>query len=740
MRKCILLILLGAVLGAAPLAAAPAPVVGPDPAAARDALLVTVARGGLQRLSGAALAAAGLDLAALAPGQLWLRRAGLPVPVELRDGGDGRLDPADELRFYAPPPGDRWNTTETYWLTVEPASAPAMAVRSVAPAAAPERTTARELGVAYAPARYDSRRPGSDGDHWFAADLRAEPGAPAAQALTLTPLLPAAPGDTIITVSGQLYAGEVAQIGGQLGAASASAAWTGQGIWTSDLALAGGATDLALTLSSLGGPVALLLDRVGWERPAALSLGGGGARFSGVDGRWRYAMAGLPQGWSLYDVTDPAAPQRLETGGGAAFEDGPAPRAYLVAGPGTLFEPALAPWRAVDLATPRSADVVYIVPEALRAALAPLVAHREAQGYAVAVVSAEAIYGAWSHGDVDPEAVRAFLRYAGATWAQAPGAVVLVGDGSADPHDWTARGPNNVNLIPPYLAAVDPWLGEAACDTCYGRLATDDPRDQPLPDLAVGRLPVKSAAELTALVEKLIAYESGPRSAPWRGTLALIAEEPDTAGDFAAEADAAAAMAPPGARVRRVYYDPTGARGPATAADAHAQTRQAFEAGAAVLIYHGHSHQWQWALTDPSAEQSALLGLYDADSLANVGRLPVVLAMTCLSSAFQTPARSGTTVDERLLLAPGGAAAVWGPAGFGVAHGHAQLQRGFFAALRAAPDGRATLGELTGAGYSALAATGAAGDALFTYILLGDPLTPLQFSASQSVMLPLVRR
>ncbi|HMQ32477.1 MAG TPA: C25 family cysteine peptidase, partial [Chloroflexaceae bacterium] len=147
----------------------------------------------------------------------------------------------------------------------------------------------------------------------------------------------------------------------------------------------------------------------------------------------------------------------------------------------------------------------------------------------------------------------------------------------------------------------------------------------------------------------------------------------------------------------------------------------------------------------PPGEQY-LLGLYDPDGLSNGGRLPIVLAMTCLTSGFHQPAFSGTTLDERLLLSPGGGAvAVWGPAGLGVAHGHDALLRGFLAGLRAAP-GTATLGELTLAGYGALradAALGRAGDlsALRTYVLLGDPLTPARvLGAEGRVALPLVQR
>ncbi|PMP77515.1 MAG: hypothetical protein C0183_17235, partial [Roseiflexus castenholzii] len=128
-------------------------------------------------------------------------------------------------------------------------------------------------------------------------------------------------------------------------------------------------------------------------------------------------------------------------------------------------------------------------------------------------------------------------------------------------------------------------------------------------------------------------------------------------------------------------------------------------------------------------------------------RLPVVLALTCLSSAFQWPSYVGMTVDEALLLhEKGGAVAVWGPTGLGVSYGHDKLQRGFFRALWSpAPDvgiERAVpLGALTSAGFRDLF-TGSAccQETIFTYALLGDPLTPLRMTAGTRVMLPLVQR
>jgi hypothetical protein len=495
------------------------------------------------------------------------------------------------------------------------------------------------------------------------------------------------------------------------------------------------------------------IDSTVWERMVSLDFGGRGAMFAGVAGRWHYQFSNLPVEHDLYDTSNAAAPVRIPItpGTSAAFEDGPSPRSYLLAGPGTLATPAIAPYKPTDLAAPLDADVLYIAPAPFTAALGPLIAWRQEQGHTVRVIDVQAIYDGWSHGQIAPDAIRAFLRYAAATWNLPPLAVTLVGDGSSDPRDYT--GYANPTFLPPYLAEVDPWLGETACEQCYAQLDGADPRLDALPDLMLGRLPVKSASELGALVAKLLRYERGETDGGWQARAVFVADNYraadgalDGAGDFAEAAEAVAAQLPEAIEARRLYYDPAPIQPEPwreqDAQRARKRTIDLLNAGAGLVTYVGHAHQWQWAVTDPSSPPSYLLGLYDPDSLTNASRLPIVLELTCLTGAFQTPAVRGTSLDERLLLAPnGGAVAVWGSSGLGVGHGHAALARGFMRQLWSAPARTATLGALTMAGYRELFATSpCCYDALHTYALFGDPLTPARVAVEQRVYLPLVRK
>lgn len=734
-----------------------------NPLASRAVIKIHVTNEGMQRISGEALTTAGLDLPTLTAAYLHLWHQGNPVALEEWGTEDGMLNPGDELRFYAPAPGDRWNSAETYWLTLEATAGPRMEMRDVTPGTtAPLHTTAREQGTTQGTTLYDSLLPGADGDHWFAADLRTGPGQrPATTTLTLTPTLPLVAGSTVITLSGSAYTSGTHRLKVQMGTASSTAEWEGTGVWTPTLTLAANTPSVEVRLLPGTTPSGVAFDNLTWDRPVALDAASGKMSFRGEAGARRYQIANFSTSSALYDVSQPAAPQRLVTtppppAGSLIFEDGTSneapPRRYVLVDTTALYTPTVTAHTPRNLAAPLNAAVVYIAPASFHPALAPLIAHRQTQGYTVTLVDVQSIYDAWSYGQVSPDAIRSFLRYAAATWNPAPVAAVLVGDGSADPHNYTNG--TNVNAIPPYLAMVDPWVGETACETCYVQLDGNDPLDDWLPDIAHGRLPAKSAAELETLVAKIVGYETAADGGLWRARALYVADnyrnaegETDPVGDFVEFAETGAALHPPGVEIARVYYDPSPSRVEASwrepdAEQAHSKTLKALSAGAGTVTYVGHSHYWQWAVTDLTSETPYLLGLYDVDKLTNGERLPIVLEMTCLTGAFQYPSRSGTTIDERLVLHPnGGAVAVWGPTGFGVTHGHDLLQHGFLQAMWQQPAPETTLGLLTTAGMLNLFTRGTCcQETLRTYALLGDPMTMARVATAERVFLPMVAR
>ncbi len=714
----------------------------PNPLASRAGWKMSVTEPGLQVLDAATLRAAGLDPAAIDVSRLQLSWRGIPIALEEQRSG-GTLT---ALRFYAPEPGDRWNDAASYWLDLQNTPGLRMTSRDARPAGGPTSVTAIGVGVWREPRVYESTLPNLTGDRYVSVNLRTAPGGVAESAtFTITSALPRAAGPASLTV----YGGTTPQFPGArqlritFGAANQEATWSGVSAWSQRFTFGANTGQGTVTLLPGAQARAFALDQINWELPVQLAFGGQGAAFSGRPGRWAYQLSGLPSGAALYDLSDPTRPQRL-TIGTTAFEDNAdPPRRYLLAGPGTTHTPVIGPRAAVDVTRALNVATIYVVPEVFRAALEPLLIHRRATGTPAAAITAETLYAGWSGGMVDPEAIRSFLRYATVSWSTKPTALVLVGDGTNDPRNYTGIGQQS--WLPPYLAVVDPWLGETACETCYGQLHGNDPFDDPLPDLAVGRLTVKSADELSALATKIIAYETNTTLGSWRSRVVSVADNTDAGGNFALSADTIATLDPLGIDRVRVYYDPEApASQPWRTADpelAQQRTRAAFNSGAGLLTYTGHGLQYQWAATAPPANM--LLFVDDPALMQNGPALPIVLSMTCLTSAFQQPALRGTTIDEALVLSRnGGAIAVWGSTGLGVLFGHDALERGFMNALWAVQPGQPQIGELVMAGYLELFTAGGRGqDSLRTFALLGDPRTPAQVQASgvTELFLPVMR-
>lgn len=763
----------------------------PAPLTSQTRVRVTVENAGMQEILLDDLRSMGFVKNDTPLARLQLYWAGQQIALEAT---------ADRLRFYAPPPGDRWNTSDTYWLTLGDTTGLRMANRpalSEAAANLPITEAGWESGRWSAPTLYDSTLPGADRDHWFAADLRS---GPEMTTTTLTVPVPsilpplAASATFTLQVSGYTrYTHNLRIIAAAPAPTATLLSWQGSGDHTVSFHLDSRTQQLLVATQGEQTADGVLIDHLLWRRPVALHFGYTSGAFESASQPARLRLQQVAARARLYDISDPRQPVRVLLDApsvGSLLVESPGDRRYLLVAdenrlylpwlsgsaqaritetqpddpPKALLMPAvgraataaarpqlqLAP--VLDFAPALHTDAIYVAPALFHPALQPLLDHRRSQGYRVALVDVAALYDSWSGGQVAPEAIRDFVRWAAANSSLPPQALILVGDGTSDPHNYTGR--NNTNFIPPYLLPIDPWLGEAACETCFGQIDGASPLDDPLPDVAVGRIPAKNVDDVTFYVEKLLGYERTPATVIERSRILFVADNyreasgrVDAAGDFAATADAAATLQPAGTQIERVYYDPwqTHTQDPWREPDAQTAWRKTLEAlnrGGGFASFVGHAHHWQWASTDLNVDPPYLLGMYDADPLTNGGNLPILLEMTCLTGMFQQPAISGTTIDERLLLhTSGGAAAIWASSGLGVAFGHDTLQTGFYRQFWNNTGGDRRLGSLAQAGYLTLFADGlCCQESLRTFLILGDPLTLPQAAAAQHMWMPSVMR
>lgn len=677
----------------------------------------------------------------------------------------GACDPTNEValdrdangfRFYGVPSTSRYTTTAVYWLRQESTPGQSMTTRAVAAGSAAIRST-RATGAPGLTAGlplYDTNYAGDDGDHFFQADLRGGATLPISFTLTNPVAGAAALHLNLQGISAGQHHLQLTLDGSALGEQT----WSGITTFSALVALGAGplANGVHVLRASIpaGAIDAVQIDSATLTYQTQLVATTNQLIFDGAAGAWRYSVGGFSAATALlYDIRDPLQSVRLTNatiGPSVIWQDDPAqPARYALLAPSQLLTPTLVADTPSHLAQ-AGADYLIVGYQPFLAALAPLAAYYRSKGMRVATVDIQDAYDEFNGGELHPEALRSFLRYAYASWARpAPAYVLLVGDGTYDFRNRLGLG--WASFVPPYLADVDPWMGEAACETCYARVQTNDPRDEPLPDLFIGRMPVRSAEQASIVVAKTLGYLTAAPRGGWQATSLFLTDnafdaagQPDPAGDFAAVTETAISALPPGNVARRFFYDPSpgGAAKPAHYANPAALRDAffpAFDNGAALVTYVGHANYWQWAYTEPNTQPSYLWYLYDADARSNGDRLPVLLSLTCLTGFFQEPVLP--TTDERLLThAGGGIVASFSSAGLGVDHGHALFSQAVIRALYSANPAERSLGAAQLAGFRAVRAGGCCTDLPFTYEILGDPALRLSFVPTATSYLPLVQR
>ncbi len=406
----------------------------------------------------------------------------------------------------------------------------------------------------------------------------------------------------------------------------------------------------------------------------------------------------------VFDVANPRAPVMLSTvnvDGSAGdyrvtFRPPSTSSTYLTAALSRARTPSSMEARvSANLADPaNAADYVIVTAESLRGAVGRLADYRRSQGLEVLTVTVDDIYDEFNEGLRDPVAIQAFLNTAATQWARAPRYVVLTGRGSFDFRNSLGYG----DCLVPSLMMVTPF-GLIVSDS---KLAdTDGDR---IPDMAIGRIPVSSASELDAFVDKLVAYELG---GTWKDNVAFVADNADDAGNYAADADAISSLVDGGLTVSKSYL------GPQTLADVRTATFAAFNSGSRIVNYVGHG------LMDKMAGEG-ILKASDLGLLNNTGNAPVVLSMSCLVGNFGQPGYDalGAALVSR---AGGGAVAVWAAAGNTYSPESLILNQGAFDALFAR--GVTRLGDAVQAGLAKYQVEGHIASMSYLYNLLGDPAT-----------------
>jgi len=633
--------------------AAGAAIPAPEPSVMSPVKVVTV-QAGLHEIRRSDLDAAGVDVAGIDPATFVLTHRGLEIAIEVEDGGDGSFDaPGDCVRFYTLPVGGEETVENVYRLTGGVRTGLRLAARDATPD--PLHTPAVEFtNVAREEinTRYWGSLPDDVASPWYGSELAIVTLGNSVHAETTFSLTNVS---TATALSGELRVRVQSRretpgpspnhhvriyLNGNL---VDDRTWTGlQGVTLSgpvppSWIVEGANTVRVQNVADLG--LTAQTEWIDWieltyrDRYVAE---GDYLQFT-VDrpGPRRTALSGFTASdVRLYDVSSPQAPVRL-TGIAVAPDGGLWSAEFsdtLDAFPGTVvfaavtgnaakrpvrFERDTEPTALRD-AAPAGADLLIVVHDSLHSAILPLAAHREAQGLRTVVAKVGDVYDEFNGGIREVQGVRNFVQWAFENYAPpAPAYLLVVGDATLDPANFRGEGDNLVSTQ--FFRA--PQFGLAPTDTWLAAVSGADL----IPDLAVGRIGARTAADVDRWVANLLAYETNPPVAELNGRLLYVADDDDPYFETINE-DLIARFQPPGREARRVYLDDY----PQTTAGVDAATldiRAALDAGALATVYTGHGGRTLWA-------NEALWTVADVAGLAPSGRLTFAMALSCVNGYF----------------------------------------------------------------------------------------------------------
>ncbi len=350
----------------------------------------------------------------------------------------------------------------------------------------------------------------------------------------------------------------------------------------------------------------------------------------------------------VLDISDPYEPVALidirSDGSSVHFAGGSIDTTLIALNPASTINPNLKTvpiWESSLYDTSRGADYLAIVADmrGFEEALEPLLVHRQNQGLRIAAVPLQQVFDEFSYGHEDPDAITEFIAYATGNWSPpAPRYVLLVGDAT---YDITDQVPGkNRNLLPTKVVYTSRG-GHVASDVSL--LGSIDSA----PQVAIGRFPAQNAPQLSAMVNKTIAYEQelADEDNSWKDEVLLVADD-EPAYDETIE-------------ILEDYLGDDGYSVYSLHMSHNENIRHrivsAINQGVGLISYIGQGSEDSWG-------DEAVFRTSDAQALYNSPRLPILNTFTCRSGSFANP-QIDSLAESLLRVSNGGIIASVAPSG-----------------------------------------------------------------------------
>ena len=291
----------------------------------------------------------------------------------------------------------------------------------------------------------------------------------------------------------------------------------------------------------------------------------------------RFVTQGADASTLVFDVTDGVNPQQMETslnGTELSFSI-PASaslREFVVVKPSQIKAPVTVGEVANQNlhALPQQDMIIIAQPNFTTQAERLAEAHRTKDNLTVRVVTPESIYNEFSSGTPDATAYRRFMKMfydRQTSEADAPKYLLLFGDGSFDNRKLTSawKSVDMSNMLLTYQTEESLNQYSYVVDDYFGFL--DDANNgeeiyEQKVDIGIGRFPVRTVAQATNAVDKVISYIENKNTGAWKNNLCFMADDGNNADRFTIghmeEADSLADHLNrdhPELMIHKLYYD-----------------------------------------------------------------------------------------------------------------------------------------------------------------------------------------
>lgn len=289
------------------------------------------------------------------------------------------------------------------------------------------------------------------------------------------------------------------------------------------------------------------------------------------------------------------------------------------------------------------ADTLVVCPSEFRPALKEWEAFRTSQGHTIKVVAPPAT--APQLQDVVRNVARSGqLKY-----------LLLIGDvpGGRGSAGDAARKTIPTNYLPAKVNARFGSTPEIASDIPYADLDGDN-----VPDLAIGRIPADTAAELSVVLRKSLRYEQQAEHGAWERRLNIASGK----GGFGPMTDAIIEAAARQVITQNVpaeyetkHIFPQAAVKGAVLASFALQAQQQLSEGSLAWVYLGHGQPTELDRVPTATGSESILSVGDVPKLKCSGHSPLAVLVACYTGAIDA---SRDCLAEELLMAEEGPVAV----------------------------------------------------------------------------------